>query len=116
MEPIYHLTGRRDWEDAIANDRPYTLSTLGKTLDEVGFIHCSFAGQVARVANHFYRDQVGLVLLTIDPALLQSPVNVESVAGTDEKFPHIYGPLHRGAVVAVREFAPGPDGVFVFAP
>ncbi len=115
MEAIYHLTGRRDWEAAVATDRPYTLSTLGKTLDEVGFIHCSFARQVARVANHFYRDQTDLVLLTIDPALLRSPVKVESVAGTDERFPHLYDPLHREAVVAVREFAPGADGDFVFA-
>ena len=115
MEAIYHLTGRRDWDAAVATDRPYTISTLGKTMDEVGFIHCSFAGQVARVANHFYRDQADLVLLTIDPALLHSPVKVESVPGTEEQFPHIYGPLPCEAVVAVQEFAPGPDGVFVFA-
>lgn len=114
MESIYHITSGRDWEATVASDTPYTISTLGKTLDEVGFIHCSFAGQVARVANHFYRGQTGLVLLTIDPARLQSPVTVESVPGTDEQFPHLYGPLHPEAVVSCQEFAPGPDGVFTF--
>lgn len=115
METLYHIASGHDWDAAVANDIPYTVSTIGKTLDEVGFIHASFAGQVARVANHFYRGQVGLVLLTINPARLKSPVKVEPAAGTDEQFPHIYGPLLPEAVVAVQPFAPGPGGVFVFS-
>jgi glutathione S-transferase len=111
---IYHIATRADWEQARA-DGEYTTSSVGKTLAQEGFIHASQAAQVAATANKFYRDVPGdLLLLVIDPDLLQAQVRYEDVPGADLPFPHVYGPLNTGAVVAARPFAPGPDGHFAF--
>jgi len=66
-----------------------------------------------RVANSFFTNLPGLVILVIDPSRLKPEVRWE--AGTDkadELFPHIYGPLNLEAVVRVLDFEPGPDGMF----
>jgi len=111
---IYHIAVRAGWERALA-DGEYTRSSVDKTLAEEGFIHASQASQVARTANKYYRDVPGdLVLLVIDPARLDAEVRYEAVPGAELPFPHIYGPLNPGAVVAAVPFAPGPDGTFDF--
>jgi len=110
---IYHLTSASEWRSARqAGD--YRVSTLGTTLDQVGFVHCSRAGQVAGVANRFYREQTDLVLLTIDEQRVRPEVRYEAVPGSAEPFPHVYGPLNLDAVVEVTPFAPGPSGAFHF--
>jgi uncharacterized protein (DUF952 family) len=50
-----HLTTKLAWEDALAVG-VYSLSTKGKTLDEVGFIHGSFTDQVQRVAGFVFAE------------------------------------------------------------
>lgn len=113
---IYHIATRADWERALA-DGEYTRSSVDKTLAEEGFIHASQASQVARTANKFYRDVAGgLVLLVVDPGRLRSEVRYEEVPGAPLPFPHVYGPLNIDAVVGVRPFAAGPDGMFTFTP
>ena len=101
-EPIFHLALASDWEAAQAVGE-YAVSTLGRTLAQEGFIHASRAAQWAAVRERFYAD-VGepLLLLVIDPDLLTSEVRVERVAGLEETFPHVYGPIDVGAVVEVR--------------
>jgi uncharacterized protein (DUF952 family) len=108
---IFHVTAADDWS-AAQRAGVYRLSTRGQSLDEVGFIHCSYADQVTRVANAIYRGVHGLVLLEIDPAGLTAEVRVEALGDGDEKFPHIYGPLNTDAVVAVVAFEPTANGHF----
>ena len=48
-----HLTTKQAWEDALKVG-VYSLSTKGKTLEEVGFIHGSFADQVEEVAGFVF--------------------------------------------------------------
>jgi uncharacterized protein (DUF952 family) len=62
---IYHLAVLAGW-DASASE--YRGSTLGRSLDDVGFIHCSTASQVRQVADLVYAGRDDVVLLTIDPA------------------------------------------------
>jgi uncharacterized protein (DUF952 family) len=101
-ERIFHIAFAADWEAALA-DGEYRVSTRGRTLEEEGFIHCSSsAQQVRRVAGTFYAGADGLVLLTIDPFLVGAPVRWEPVGDSGEEYPHIYGPLPVGAVVAVH--------------
>ena len=92
---LYHLALVNDWASATGD---YEVSTLGRTLADVGFIHCSFGQQVQRVADLWYRGRADVLLLEIDAAGLVAPVRVESLDG-GESFPHIYGPLNRDAVI-----------------
>jgi uncharacterized protein (DUF952 family) len=108
---IFHISSQADWTSAQAAGE-YRVSTLGRTLDEEGFIHCSTLAQVAQVANTFYRGQRGLVLLGIDPGLVRAEIRCESPDGGPVGFPHVYGPINTDAVVEVTEFEPGPDGEF----
>jgi len=79
------------------------------------FIHLSTPEQVHLPANRLYRGRDDLVLLHIDPALLDSPVRWEPGLQTDPEsmlFPHLYGPLPVRAVVRVTAYRPSPDGTF----
>ena len=104
-ERLFHLALRRDWEAAqVAGD--YRVSTRGRTLAEEGFLHASYAHQWQGVRDAYYADVTEpLVLLEVDPALLDVPVVEEVPAGGDEAYPHVYGPLPVSAVVSVRELA-----------
>ena len=109
---IFHVTSRDDWHNAVASGA-YALSTRGKTLAEVGFIHCSKADQVTRVADLIYKGVGGLVLLVIDRSRVHAPVRDEPAdGGESDRFPHIYGPLNLDAVAEVLPFAPNADGSF----
>jgi uncharacterized protein (DUF952 family) len=97
-EPIFHLTTTPDWEAARASGA-YRLSTRNRTLEEVGFVHCSYRHQVIAVADCVYADQSELVLLVIDPGRLPSTIKAENVEDSEELFPHIYGPLDLDSVI-----------------
>lgn len=101
MAPIFHLTTSAEW-DAAQSAGSYTGSTRGRTLAEEGFIHCSRGDQWPRVRDQFYADlDESLVLLKIDPDRLDVPVVDEAAPGSEETFPHLYGPLPLAAVTQV---------------
>ncbi len=102
---LYHLTSVSDWASAQGSGR-YTVSTRGRSLAQEGYIHCSFAEQVAATAARFYGDLDEVVLLSIDESALSSPVVVEDLVGGGERFPHVYGPIEVGAVVEARTVDP----------
>ncbi len=106
MPLVYHLVTPAAWSRAGDDYRADSLAGEG-------FIHCSFADQVARSANRFYADAPELLVLHIDPAALGSPLRTEA-AGTGELFPHVYGPINRAAVVRVEALRRGPEGGWVF--
>jgi glutathione S-transferase len=112
---IYHIAVAGDWARA-CRDGKYTMSTRGRTLAEEGFIHASTAGQVALVANAFYRGEPDLLLLVIDAGRVAGEIRYEHVPGQAQPYPHIYGPLNIDAVVQTRPFRPDPDGQFCFDP
>ncbi len=96
MTHIFHLALQAEWDEAVARGGPYERSTIGQSLAEVGFVHCSFDGQVEQTAALFYANRDDVVVLTIDTNRLNADVRVES------GFPHIYGPLPLDAVVDAR--------------
>jgi uncharacterized protein (DUF952 family) len=96
---IWHLAVAAEWDEALAGGGPYLRSTLGKSLAEVGFIHCSFEDQVAGTAQLIYPGRADLVLLTVETDRLDAEVIVE------DGFPHIYGELPLGAVVDSRPYS-----------
>ncbi len=104
---IYHMLPRQEWQ-AVALQADYVAATLATE----GFIHCT--GEVARlveVANRFYRHVAGeFIILSIDTARLQADLRWEEADG--HRFPHLYGPLEREAVVALHPFSRAADGTF----
>jgi uncharacterized protein (DUF952 family) len=100
---LYHLALRHAWE-AASRDSEYRRSTIDTSLDEEGFIHCSYRDQVQGVADRFYRGRTDVLLLTIDAS------KVPAETKTENSFPHIYGPLPVDAVVRVEPVACGDDG------
>ncbi|MDQ3469282.1 MAG: DUF952 domain-containing protein [Actinomycetota bacterium] len=107
--PLFHLALGDEWRAAADSGEAYRRSTIGRSLDEEGFIHCSFADQVQATADRFYGDRDDVVLLTIDQAKLRADVRVEAVPG-GERFPHLYGPLPVDAVTRVAAVPLGTDG------
>ncbi|MDQ3156213.1 MAG: DUF952 domain-containing protein [Actinomycetota bacterium] len=96
---IFHIATDADWQAARASGS-YTTSTLGVTLEQEGFLHCSRDSQAARVLAKYYADvSEPLMLLTVDTNLLTSPWQLDPVPGAELSFPHIYGPLNPSAVV-----------------
>lgn len=78
-----------------------------------GFIHASEdEAQVVGVANRLYANAGGLAALVIDESRVRAEIKREA-ASNGERYPHIYGPLDRDAVVGVRRLRRGGDGSFV---
>ncbi|MCZ0987003.1 DUF952 domain-containing protein [Streptomyces diastatochromogenes] len=104
LDHIVHITERSLWEAARAHGT-YEVSTRGRTLQEEGFIHFSTREQLPRIAAFLYGDYEGpdeLVVLVVDPALLDVPLKYEAMPPNGEEFPHVYGPVPVDAVVDVE--------------
>jgi uncharacterized protein (DUF952 family) len=106
---IYHLALRDEWDEAVAAGS-YRRSTLGRSLDDVGYIHCSFADQVQLIADAVYRGRDDVVLLVVDTTTLPSEVRVENLEGGPLLFPHIYGALPVASVTATHPLTTDAEG------
>lgn len=103
--PILHLAIESEWQAAVDADEPYDRSTIGVSLAEEGYIHCSFPEQVAATAERYYAGRDDVIVLVVDPDRLGAPVVVEDLSGSGQSFPHVYGPIPVDAVVAVEDVA-----------
>jgi len=110
MPRIYHLADPDEWTGALSTGS-YQRSTRGLMLADEGFIHCSDEHQWPQVRAAFYADVEGeLVLLEVDPELLEAPLVRElGDRATGEKSPHVYGPLNVSSVVRTRILLPPHD-------
>lgn len=98
---IHHLAVAGEWD---RSSPYYRGSTLGRTLAEEGFVHCSATWQVQGIADAYYRGRSDVVLLTIDPGRLGAEVRIEG------GYPHIYGPVPTGAVISAQAVPLDADG------
>ncbi len=98
-QPLFHLALLDDWQAAQASGL-YRVSTRGMTLEQVGFIHCSWREQVDATYQRFYADAGEVVLLEIDPAAVDAPLRADAIP-TGDLFPHLYGTLNPAAVRSV---------------
>lgn len=115
---ILHLIPAAEYQ-ALAAGQPY----LPKSYEADGFIHCTKEPEVMlQIANRFYKTLPGtLFVLVIDAEKVSAPVKWEAPAHPDGSpaqpgerlFPHIYGPLNRDAIVAVRTASRDKDGTFL---
>lgn len=107
MERIYHITSKQEVTEATKSG-VYEPTAFGRE----GFIHCSYADQVAAVANRIFRGRPDLVLLEIDPAIVGCRVVDENLEGGSTLFPHVYGRLRMSAVVRIHDFPCDSGGGF----
>lgn len=114
--PILHLMPEAAWR-AVKPDAPWRPDSLASE----GFVHGSPDDTtLLAVANAAYRDATEpMVVLSIDPARLTAETRWEAPSpapppGADAPlFPHVYGPIEHGAVVAVRYARRDPSGRYV---
>jgi uncharacterized protein (DUF952 family) len=107
MTVIYHITTRRDWNQAMAVGA-YTPDSLAAE----GFIHCSTARQVIATANRLFAGRSGLVLLCVETDRVTAEIRHENLEGGTTLFPHVYGVLQLASVCAVHDFPSQNDGTF----
>ncbi|TAK48518.1 MAG: DUF952 domain-containing protein [Xanthobacteraceae bacterium] len=74
-----------------------------------GYIHFSTAAQVAETARRHFAGQAALFLVAVDGGSLGNALRWEASRG-GELFPHLYGELDLGAVVAVIDLPLLADG------
>jgi uncharacterized protein (DUF952 family) len=106
---VFHIVSVGAWDDALAAGeyRPDSLAAEG-------FIHLSYAEQVAATANRYYRALDGLQVLEVDPAQLPAELRLEPSPATGELFPHLYSALPPDAVVAIHPLVRDDAGDYVF--
>ena len=110
-----HLTTRKVWEDALKVGT-YSLSTKGKTLEEVGFIHGSFADQVEEVAGFVFAgstEELVVLHLNIDKLASHGIVVRVEEASNGKFYPHIYGAVPCELVDRVSEAHMNAEGRLV---
>lgn len=110
-----HLTTKQAWDDALKVG-VYSLSTKGKTLEEVGFIHGSFPDQLGDVASFLFAGSTEeLVVLHLDIDKLEAHgliVRIED-GGNGKMYPHIYGAIPCKLVDKVTAAHMGQDGQLI---
>ena len=107
MTPTFHLTPA-DWWAASDPAAPLEAPSLA---DE-GFIHCTTgADELVATANRHYRDDSRpFVVLALDLDLVSAPWRADDPRGI---YPHVFGPIDRAAIVAVRPMPRAADGTFL---
>ena len=80
-----------------------------------GFIHFSYADQLAETARRHFDGRTGLVLLAIRPDRL-GPALRDEVSRGGALFPHLYATLSIEDVVWDRPIATDEDGLPVLPP
>lgn len=114
---IFHLAHRDDWDAASAADGTYAISTRDASLDEVGFIHASYAHQLSAVAEFLYAgDDAELCVLVLDRTAIRAAGTrvVDEDGGDGELYPHVYGPITPELVTEVRPAWFDAEGRFHF--
>jgi uncharacterized protein (DUF952 family) len=98
--PIYKILLPSEWAEFEALGR-----FDGSPFDaRSGFIHCSSRAQVGATALRFFAEAPALVVVTLDESAIGEEVRWEP-ASDGEHYPHVYGQLPRGAVLAVHHLA-----------
>lgn len=93
---IYHVVHSDEW------NRQLGLSNFTPPdFQHEGFIHCCTKEQLPGVLERYYNGVSGLLLLHLDESKLSSELKYES-STNNEKFPHLFGPINREAVVKIE--------------
>jgi uncharacterized protein (DUF952 family) len=107
VRPTYHLTPAEWWAAADP-----ALPLASPSLASEGFIHCTdgAAEMVATANRHYADDRREFVVLTVDLERVASPWTVDDPGRI---YPHIHGPIDRGAIVNVVPAPRDEGGAFL---
>ncbi|WP_459502939.1 DUF952 domain-containing protein [Bacillus sp. C1] len=94
---ITKVMKKSEWEIAKIKGNIMEASLL-----QEGFIHCSFSEQALKVAEKHFSTEMELVLLVIEPSLVDAEIKYEC-ASNGQDYPHIYGTINTNAIVKVIE-------------
>jgi uncharacterized protein (DUF952 family) len=102
----YHLVPAAAWEAAPGAEAFHPAS-----LETEGFVHLTHRmSDLVDVANALYRQEPGPhVVLTIALGRLSARWRYDG----NERYPHVYGPLDRGAITEVRPMTRDAEGRFL---
>jgi uncharacterized protein (DUF952 family) len=116
MRTIVIISNESFWTESQKTGE-YIQSTIGSTLDDVGFIHCTSPEQTIMIANRHFAQYENLILLMIDSGKVKPEVKFEaSLSGRGGIYPHIYGPLNVDAVYNVVALSKNENGGFTTPP
>jgi len=107
MPRTYHIVPAERWVSADPG-RPYEAASLV----EAGFVHCTDGREelLATANRHLADDPRPFLVLTLELDKVASPWRYDV---PDSLYPHIYGPIDRGAIVRVTPLERDADGHFV---
>ena len=105
MRRIYKICPASAWREA---ERQGTYRGSADDARD-GFIHFSTAAQVTETARKHFFGQTGLFLIEVDGDALGDALRWEP-SRNNELFPHLYGELDLGAVIAVLSMNARSDG------
>jgi uncharacterized protein (DUF952 family) len=108
---LFHIVSATDWAAAVVEGSYEPASVAAE-----GFIHFSFADQVAGTANRYYRALDGLQVIELESRTLDVPLRIEDTTGSGTEFPHVYGPVAASAVLAIHPLERDDNGDYVFSP
>ena len=102
----YHLAPAEAWAST-PPDEPFRPASL----DGEGFVHLThWLSDLVDVANALYRsDPRPHVVLTVALDAVTPPWRYDG----DQRYPHVYGPLDRSAILEVRPIQRAADGRFL---
>jgi len=102
----FHLVPVESWESAPA-DEPFRAASL----EDEGFVHLTHDWQdLIDVGNRYYRgDSRPFVALGISLPRVTSPWRYDG----DARYPHVYGPIDRAAIIGVDSMIRAADGTFL---
>jgi uncharacterized protein (DUF952 family) len=103
----YHGTPKKYFE-SLDPGQPY----VPEPFDREGFIHTTEGREAVSITltKYYKASAEPWVVLYIDQDRVTPPVRYDDPA---EVFPHIYGPLNRDAIVAVKTIERAADGTFM---
>ena len=105
MRTIYKICPASAWREA---ERQGVYRGSADDIRD-GFVHFSTSAQVAETARKHFFGQTGLFLVAVDAGALGEALRWEP-SRNGELFPHLYGELDLGAVIAIQELRARADG------
>jgi uncharacterized protein (DUF952 family) len=94
---IYHFVLPEVWAEFRDKDF-YEVASLATE----GFIHCSFAAQIEKVLERYFKDAKKVLILHLETDKLTAKLVVEPSTG-GELYPHVYGKINCQAIVKIEE-------------